>query len=113
MCIFFPLALRRKHTGALYRGICFSPIQQEVNQWCMEKEYFGRPGCFSRYCRKKRSFTLIELIMILVIIGIMAAMAAPRFMNFRSEAEEAAEEATIAAVQSGINIQMAAEEARK
>lgn len=59
------------------------------------------------------ALTLIELIMILTILGIIAIIAIPKLTGFREEAQKAAEEATIGAVQSGITITTAAEEARQ
>lgn len=63
--------------------------------------------------RRNSAFTLIELIMVITITGIIAVIAIPKFISFRQEAEQAAEDATIGAVQSGITIYTAAEEARQ
>lgn len=63
--------------------------------------------------KKLSAFSLIEVVMIIVIIGILAVIALPRFISFRDSARKAAEEATIGAVQSGINISSAVEEARR
>jgi prepilin-type N-terminal cleavage/methylation domain-containing protein len=60
-----------------------------------------------------KGFTLIEIIMVVVILGIIMLIAVPKFINFRAEAEKAAEDATIGAVQAGIGISNAAEQARK
>lgn len=63
--------------------------------------------------RGSKAFSLIEIIMVVTILGIIAIIAIPKFMSFRDEAERAAEDATIGAVQSGITIATAAEEARQ
>jgi len=63
--------------------------------------------------RSVRGWTYVEIIMVLVILGIIMVIAVPKFINFRADAEKAAEEATIGAVQAGITIYNAAEQARK
>ncbi len=63
--------------------------------------------------RGGKGFTLVEILMVVTILGIVAAIAIPRFISFREDAQKAAEDATIGAIQSGITISNAAEEARK
>jgi len=58
---------------------------------------------------RHKDFTIIELIMVIVIIGILAAVIAPRIISFQEDAEVVAEDATVAAIQSGINIQTSLE----
>lgn len=60
-----------------------------------------------------KGFTLVEILMVITILGIIAVIAIPKFISFREDAQKAAEDATIGAVQSGITISNAAEEARK
>ena len=63
--------------------------------------------------RGGKGFTLVEILIVVTILGIIAIIAIPKFISFREEAERAAEDATIGAVQSGITISNAAEEARQ
>ncbi len=43
---------------------------------------------FSRFHRKSKGFTLIELMIVVVIIGILAALAIPRFMKATTKSKQ-------------------------
>ncbi|KPK99977.1 MAG: hypothetical protein AMJ90_09075 [candidate division Zixibacteria bacterium SM23_73_2] len=43
---------------------------------------------FSRFHRKSKGFTLIELMIVVVIIGILAALAIPRFMRATTKSKQ-------------------------
>lgn len=61
---------------------------------------------------KQQGFTLIELVVVIVILGILAATALPKFVDMSGDARLAATQGVAGALNSGSNINYAADLAK-
>ncbi len=62
--------------------------------------------------RLRAGFTLLELVIVVSLVGILASVALERFLRYQEIAEKTTMQATVAAMQSGLTLQIAVRIAR-